>query len=289
MQHVAPSARSSRGLRRLPVDAWQTHISTCMGLHALCSWHTCMVCRQTMGKADPVPDARRLPMLAPALARRTLQHRAVHAVHPHSRCCCGPPIPASLQVICMDNFFTGSKDNIAHLLDKENFELIRHDVRPARRRRAGPRRTLAPVCRGSGSPRACGRSKRCPPLPPRPAPRWWSPSCWRLTRSTTWPAPPLPCTTSEPTRCRRCARAWRACRRCWASHCGRWQRGGARQPRSRAVHRQHLRHELAAAGWQLEWQGERASKWESWAAARAHTPPPGTTPSRRSRRRSSAP
>ena len=32
------------------------------------------------------------------------------------------------QVICLDNFFTGSKDNIAHLLDKPNFELIRHDV-----------------------------------------------------------------------------------------------------------------------------------------------------------------
>eukprot|EP01025_Chloroclados_australasicus_P069284 TRINITY_DN9754_c1_g2_i4.p3 TRINITY_DN9754_c1_g2~~TRINITY_DN9754_c1_g2_i4.p3 ORF type:complete len:387 (-),score=38.60 TRINITY_DN9754_c1_g2_i4:1493-2527(-) len=31
-------------------------------------------------------------------------------------------------VICLDNFFTGSKDNIAHLLDCENFELIRHDV-----------------------------------------------------------------------------------------------------------------------------------------------------------------
>lgn len=28
----------------------------------------------------------------------------------------------------MDNFFTGSKNNIAHLLDKPNFELIRHDV-----------------------------------------------------------------------------------------------------------------------------------------------------------------
>ena len=31
-------------------------------------------------------------------------------------------------VICLDNFFTGSKDNIAHLLGKPNFELIRHDV-----------------------------------------------------------------------------------------------------------------------------------------------------------------
>ena len=36
--------------------------------------------------------------------------------------------PTSPQVICLDNFFTGSKDNIAHLLGKTNFELIRHDV-----------------------------------------------------------------------------------------------------------------------------------------------------------------
>ena len=31
-------------------------------------------------------------------------------------------------VICVDNFFTGSKKNIELLLDKHNFELIRHDV-----------------------------------------------------------------------------------------------------------------------------------------------------------------
>lgn len=31
-------------------------------------------------------------------------------------------------VLCVDNFFTGSKDNIAHLLPHSNFELIRHDV-----------------------------------------------------------------------------------------------------------------------------------------------------------------
>jgi UDP-glucuronate decarboxylase len=31
-------------------------------------------------------------------------------------------------VICADNFFTSQKSNIAHLLDKPNFELIRHDV-----------------------------------------------------------------------------------------------------------------------------------------------------------------
>ncbi len=31
-------------------------------------------------------------------------------------------------VICLDNFFTGRKENIRHLLGKPNFELIRHDV-----------------------------------------------------------------------------------------------------------------------------------------------------------------
>ncbi|MBS2098593.1 UDP-glucuronic acid decarboxylase family protein [Carboxylicivirga linearis] len=32
------------------------------------------------------------------------------------------------EVICMDNYFTGAKDNIVHLLDNPYFELIRHDV-----------------------------------------------------------------------------------------------------------------------------------------------------------------
>jgi UDP-glucuronate decarboxylase len=31
-------------------------------------------------------------------------------------------------VICMDNYFTGRKQNITHLLDNPNFELVRHDV-----------------------------------------------------------------------------------------------------------------------------------------------------------------
>ncbi len=31
-------------------------------------------------------------------------------------------------VICLDNFFTGSKDNIRHLLSNNQFELVRHDV-----------------------------------------------------------------------------------------------------------------------------------------------------------------
>jgi len=31
-------------------------------------------------------------------------------------------------VICMDNYFTGNKQNVAHLLDNPAFELMRHDV-----------------------------------------------------------------------------------------------------------------------------------------------------------------
>ena len=32
------------------------------------------------------------------------------------------------EVVCLDNFFTGAKSNITHLLDNKNFELIRHDI-----------------------------------------------------------------------------------------------------------------------------------------------------------------
>jgi UDP-glucuronate decarboxylase len=32
------------------------------------------------------------------------------------------------EVLCLDNFFTGRRDNILHLLDNPRFELLRHDV-----------------------------------------------------------------------------------------------------------------------------------------------------------------
>jgi len=41
---------------------------------------------------------------------------------------CDKLINYGYDVICLDNFFTGSKKNIYHLLDKPNFEFIRHDV-----------------------------------------------------------------------------------------------------------------------------------------------------------------
>ena len=32
------------------------------------------------------------------------------------------------EVVCLDNFFTGTRENIEPLLDNHRFELIRHDV-----------------------------------------------------------------------------------------------------------------------------------------------------------------
>ena len=41
---------------------------------------------------------------------------------------CGRLVAQGHDVICVDNFFTGTKDNIIDLLKKPNFELMRHDV-----------------------------------------------------------------------------------------------------------------------------------------------------------------
>lgn len=41
---------------------------------------------------------------------------------------CDRLIAEGQDVLCLDNFFTGTKDNIAHLLGNPNFEVIRHDV-----------------------------------------------------------------------------------------------------------------------------------------------------------------
>jgi UDP-glucuronate decarboxylase len=41
---------------------------------------------------------------------------------------CEKLLEQNLDVICVDNFFTGSKENIRHLLNNPGFELIRHDI-----------------------------------------------------------------------------------------------------------------------------------------------------------------
>jgi UDP-glucuronate decarboxylase len=41
---------------------------------------------------------------------------------------CERLIDSGEEVICLDNFFTGCRDNVAHLLNCPRFELVRHDV-----------------------------------------------------------------------------------------------------------------------------------------------------------------
>ena len=41
---------------------------------------------------------------------------------------CDRLVSAGNDVVCVDNFYTGDKRNITHLLTESNFELIRHDV-----------------------------------------------------------------------------------------------------------------------------------------------------------------
>ncbi|HKG82861.1 MAG TPA: UDP-glucuronic acid decarboxylase family protein [Beijerinckiaceae bacterium] len=41
---------------------------------------------------------------------------------------CEQLLSRGAQVLCVDNFFTGSRRNIEHLLDHKHFELLRHDV-----------------------------------------------------------------------------------------------------------------------------------------------------------------
>ena len=41
---------------------------------------------------------------------------------------CERLIADGCDVLCVDNFFTGTKDNIAHLMGKPHFEVMRHDV-----------------------------------------------------------------------------------------------------------------------------------------------------------------
>ena len=41
---------------------------------------------------------------------------------------CDYYIEQGCEVICLDNFFTGSKKNVLHLTGNDRFELVRHDI-----------------------------------------------------------------------------------------------------------------------------------------------------------------
>ncbi|UCD90618.1 MAG: GDP-mannose 4,6-dehydratase, partial [Desulfobacterales bacterium] len=41
---------------------------------------------------------------------------------------CDQLIDEKYDVLCVDNFYTGSKRNVAHLLGNTYFEIVRHDI-----------------------------------------------------------------------------------------------------------------------------------------------------------------
>ncbi|QDZ23777.1 UDP-D-glucuronic acid decarboxylase [Chloropicon primus] len=73
--------------------------------------------RETPVKVRPQPGAKR--------TKRILVTGGAGFVGSHV---CEYLVNRGDDVICLDNFFTGAKDNIKHLVGKPNFEVIRHDV-----------------------------------------------------------------------------------------------------------------------------------------------------------------
>jgi len=61
----------------------------------------------------------------PPLAKRILVTGGAGFLGSHL---CDRLIEAGHEVLCVDNFYTGRKENIAHLLQHPRFELLRHDV-----------------------------------------------------------------------------------------------------------------------------------------------------------------
>ncbi|HKZ56295.1 MAG TPA: NAD-dependent epimerase/dehydratase family protein, partial [Thermodesulfovibrionales bacterium] len=41
---------------------------------------------------------------------------------------CEKLLKGGSEVLCVDNFFTGAKDNIAHIMNNPYFEAMRHDI-----------------------------------------------------------------------------------------------------------------------------------------------------------------
>ena len=65
------------------------------------------------------------PDLANPTAKRVLVTGGAGFLGSHL---CDRLVEAGHEVVCVDNYFTGRRGNVAHLLDRPNFELIRHDV-----------------------------------------------------------------------------------------------------------------------------------------------------------------
>lgn len=64
-------------------------------------------------------------MLRPSNKKRVLVAGGAGFIGSHL---CERLLKQDLEVICMDNLYTGSKENIYHLLSNPNFEFLRHDI-----------------------------------------------------------------------------------------------------------------------------------------------------------------
>ena len=72
-----------------------------------------------------VPEAVRDSLRGPLGARRVLVTGGAGFLGSHL---CASLLADGHEVLCVDNFFTGRRRNIARLLDHDRFELMRHDV-----------------------------------------------------------------------------------------------------------------------------------------------------------------
>ena len=79
----------------------------------------------TWGADIVVPEAIRGSLVKHAGAKRILVTGGAGFLGSHL---CASLLKDGHEVLCVDNFFTGRRRNIAHLVDHKNFELLRHDV-----------------------------------------------------------------------------------------------------------------------------------------------------------------
>ena len=77
------------------------------------------------GPNTVIPAAVRASLAGPLGARRILVTGGAGFLGSHL---CASLLKDGHEVLCVDNFFTGRRRNIAHLLDHKGFELMRHDI-----------------------------------------------------------------------------------------------------------------------------------------------------------------
>lgn len=73
----------------------------------------------------PIPEKRELHLRTYATRKRVLVTGGAGFLGSHL---CERLLEQGNDVVCVDNFFTGTKDNVAHLLRNPHFEIIRHDI-----------------------------------------------------------------------------------------------------------------------------------------------------------------